>query len=433
MVKELDIEKRLDRIADIYNKLSELMQQLPVEIPEDIRNKLIEHLLGDKDLRDLIDGIKNRRPPRFILIGRTGSGKSSLINAICGKYLAETSDVKPGTVLKQKYRYESMGKTIFEVIDTRGIGESLISNSTAEDELKNEILNFSPDAILFLVRAKTRDYIDEDINLLKEIDNILENRVPIIAFSTQVDELEPAREKEANTYSERKMRNIKEAVLQLSEILKENKIDVKDLIPVSSYVEWSEEPTKDNIDYWHEIKITYDGRYNIDKLIDVLENNIDIKAGIYLNLFSRVNEVTTKIAKKFNLAFSSISGLIGATPIPISDIFILTALQIILLILIGYLSGRDLNYETAKELLVALGGAGALGYGLRVAFQQGSKLFNLVFPGSGSGISGGIAATGTYMMGTAAIEYFINGIKKEELSEVMEKAKDEYKSNEKTN
>ena len=153
-MKQSEIEDRLERIANIYGKLAELMEQLPVEIPASIKQKITNLLLGDKDMKELIDGIKERRPPRFILIGRTGVGKSSLINAMCGKYLAEESAVEVGTTYGEKYSYKFLGKTIFEVIDTRGIGESLKTNQSAEKNVKDTVVSFSPDAILFLVEGR---------------------------------------------------------------------------------------------------------------------------------------------------------------------------------------------------------------------------------------------------------------------------------------
>jgi GTP-binding protein EngB required for normal cell division len=300
-MKQLEIENRLERIANIYNKLAELMERLPDEIPESVKQKITNLLLADKNMKELIDGIRKRRPPRFILIGRTGVGKSSLINAMCGKYLAKESDVKVGTTFREKYSYKFMGKTIFEVIDTRGIGESLKTNISAEEDLKNLVDNFSPDAIMFLVEG--RAYVPDDIVVLKKINGMLDFKIPIIAISSQVDKLQEGREKNPKNYSERKKKNIKDTVYQFSKILEENDITPLDIIPISSYIEWSEDPTKVKKENWHKLEIAFDGRYNIDKILDLLENNINVKAGIFLMLYSRLDQVTRKMANKFTNIF----------------------------------------------------------------------------------------------------------------------------------
>lgn len=75
---------------------------------------------------------------------------------------------------------------------------------------------------------------------------------------------------------------------------------------------------------------SFNGRYNINELLDLLENNIDIQAGIFLMLATRADQVTRKIADKISKAFLTIAGVIAFTPIPLSDIIILMSLQVLL-------------------------------------------------------------------------------------------------------
>lgn len=120
-------------------------------------------------------------------------------------------------------------------------------------------------------------------------------------------------------------------------------------------------------------------------------------------------------ADRFTKIFSSLSFLIGTEPIPGPDILLLIPLQTILIVLIAYLSGRDLNYKTAGEFLTSFGVNVGAGFVFREAARQLIKLF----VGPGNLISGGVAASGTYAVGKAAIAYYIHGFKKEDIKGIF--------------
>ena len=91
------IEKRLENMKNIYLRIDQILDQIPEAIPEKVRTFIREKIIGDKELKELMDGIDHHRPPRFLLVGRTGVGKSSLINALTGCYLAQVSDTESCT------------------------------------------------------------------------------------------------------------------------------------------------------------------------------------------------------------------------------------------------------------------------------------------------------------------------------------------------
>ncbi len=436
MAKKQNIEKRLDIISKFYKNIDKVINDLPESIPTNVKDLIKEKVLGDDELKSLIEGIDKRRPPKFIIMGRTGVGKSSLINAMCGMYLAEVSDVKIGTQQAEKYEYKNEGSVLLEVLDTRGIGESLETTFTAEDELIKEFDEFSPDAILFMLRCKSRDRIDDDIEVLKQIidkwkkKNKVENQsvveIPVFVVLNQADEMEPSRYKEPSNYAERKIKNIELARQEVAKILREQNVKVCDIIAVSSLIDWGvdEEEIKFMSDKQKgELEIEFDGRYNIDKLLDILESNLEIEASIGLALATRLQQLIETLAEKFVNIFSGIAGTIAITPIPLSDIFILTALQAVLIMFIAGLSGREISLETAKELIVGFGGIGAGGIFLRNFAQQASKLINLVYPGVGSAVSAAIALAGTKIMGDVAIKYFIQDVSLEEIHEYIKQNK----------
>lgn len=169
------------------------------------------------------------------------------------------------------------------------------------------------------------------------------------------------------------------------------------------------------------LEIQFDGRYNIDKLIIVLGDSIDVEARMGLLISAGLNQIIERLSRKFKNIFAGASGLVAVTPIPLSDIYILTLLQGILVMFIAMLSGREMNLKSAKEFILNLSGVGASGLVFRTAAQQFSKLGNVIFPGAGSAISAGIAYAGTEMVGDAAINYYIKGIDMKQIKQIFKK------------
>jgi uncharacterized protein (DUF697 family)/predicted GTPase len=429
MIDKKLFETRLSRIINLYDNLDDLIETLPIELPDGAKDKVKKIIFSNKEINEVISGFKERRPPRLILVGRTGVGKSSLINAIFGKYIAKTSPVEIGTNQLSRYNYESEGEILFEVIDTRGIAESSNdSETTAEEDFKNAIEDFDPDAVLFLSDATQRARMDEDVEYIKKVYEEIGTEIPLVTVLTHLDDLEPSRIKEPNKYTSSKLRNIQDKKVQMESLLKNLNVGCSTVIPVSTYIEWNkEDPHLLSVQEQQELTIEFDGRYNVDELVDFLENNIDFRASIYLMMTARIDKAIRKISNLIINGFAVASTTIALTPIPFSDIAILVPLQLILVIFIAYLSGSDIDKESAKEFLLSIGGVGVLGYGLRTLAQQGSKFLNLVLPGAGSALSSTLAFSGTYAIGKTAQAYYIDKKGKDELDTIMKKASEEGK------
>ena len=72
-----------------------------------------------------------------------------------------------------------------------------------------------------------------------------------------------------------------------------------------------------------------------------------------------------------------------------------------------------------------MGGVAGLGYTFKLIAQQAAKFLNGIWPGSGSAVSAGIAATGTSAIGQAAIAYYIEGKTMDEAKKKFEATKNE--------
>ena len=437
----MKIEQRLQNMKNFYTKVGDLLDNLPDAIPEKARQKIRDTILGDEELKNLMDGVDSHRPPRIFLIGRTGVGKSSLINALCGAYVAPVSDTRSCTETAQTYQCKDGERTLMEILDTRGIAESdnLNAEISAEDMLINQVKEFSPDVAIFMLNCTHRDDVDSDVNFLKKLSESYAQaynmRLPIVAVVNKCDEMAPSRLKNPNEYTESKTKKIAEQVQHYKEIIVKNNLKIDDIIAVSSLIDWmtadGTEIDADSIESLpvsdiENLQIAFDGRYHIEELFNILEKAIlDFSARMGLRMALKLQEVVRRIANQLNKSFSAMSATVALSPIPISDIYILLLLQGILVCLIASLSGRDISLDTAKEFVLSMGGIAGAGYGFRLLAQQASKILNVFWAGSGSAVSASIAALGPSAIGQAAIAYYIDDKTIEEAKSTFEASRKE--------
>jgi uncharacterized protein (DUF697 family)/predicted GTPase len=395
--------KRLEEITDILLKFIERLPEPPRESVK-------------REFQTLKEVLMESRPPKLIILGRRGAGKSSLINAIFSEKVASVGSVTSETGKGTWYSYKDERGEI-RVLDTRGMGDSTKPESAnfqnSLDEIKYSIDQECPDAILFLCKAKEVDSrVSEDSSNVSEIQSYIlakhQYKSPVVALVTQVDELDPASVTVPPFANDAKQHNISKATTTLERALLNAHIEFVKVFPICAYVEYENG------------KILYDRRWNIDSLISYLLEALPNSAQLELARLTRIQTIQIKMARKIIGAASAICAAIGATPIPVADLPIITSLQIGMITAIGYISGRELSQDTVKEFLAALGLNIGAGFVLREAARA---LIKFVFPGAGNAVSGAIAFAATWGIGESAIAYFIEGKPIEEAKKRFDEGK----------
>lgn len=330
----------------------------------------------DKIAQEAIDAIaekiKNLNTLNIIVAGKTGVGKSTLINAVFRDKLAETGIGKPVTDHMRKISKKGIPLAIY---DTKGfeLGKEVQQQvkqevmETISKGLATQDINKAIHCIWYCINTASNRVEAEEIEWLKELSK--ENQItqiPIIVVLTQSFS-------KKNADAMRKM------------ILNEN-LDVVQVVPVlaedyeidEAYVAKS---------YGLDVLIHVMGEALPDELMDTLQN-VQIAS-----LAEKKKRAQAAIATATLAAAGE-----GAAPIPFSDCALLIPTQLGMIASITVIFGFDVNKSILTAFLSStLGSGGATLLGKTVV----SNLVKLI-PGIGT-IAGGAISAATAGVLTAAL------------------------------
>lgn len=306
--------------------------------------------------------IKSLKRLNIIVAGKTGVGKSTLINAVFKENLAETGIGRPVTTNMRKIEKKDIPLSIY---DTRGfeLGKEV------QDEVRKEIIDTihkgiaAKDAdsmihcIWYCINTASNRIEPNEIEWLRKLSE--ENKttqVPIIVILTQ-------------SFSSKKAEEMKKIILdenlgiiQVVQVLAED-YEIEDLGVKKAY----------GLDTL--IKIMNEALP--DELLDTLQN-VQIAS-----LEEKKRHAKIAVGTAVTAATAA-----GATPIPFSDAAVLIPTQISMIVSITAIFGLNVNQGIITTIISStIGAGGATVLGKTVA----SNLLKII-PGVGTVVGGAISA-----------------------------------------
>ena len=326
----------------------------------------------------------NREKVNIIVAGKTGVGKSSLINYIFGKEVAKVGDGQPVTQEIQEYDFENDNITLF---DTKGIEakdyEKTLDNIKKYLELRQDSPDENDDIhIAWLCISERGDRVEEaDRELLKILS---EAGIPVIGVFTK---RESKRESNfVNKVVEDNLLPEAKAIVRVRSITEE--VEIEDNL-VELKPKGAEELLEETYKYMSE------GRRNAIKKAQtaVLKDRI---------------EAMSKEADVLTNWYAAGAAAIGATPLPFADSLALAALQTKMVVDINTIYRVDAGTHTFTDIAAAL-------ITITGVAQVGKLAAGLlkVIPVIGWTANAGVAAGITKGIGFGYSEYLKNNINKE--------------------
>ncbi|MBS4196455.1 GTPase family protein [Lederbergia citri] len=394
-----------EKTRELLKSIDELFDVIAVGLNENTKNFLKKMVMGPaiEEIRKLVE---DSRPPIMLLMGRSGHGKSSIINALAGKEVAAVNDVKPETPESVPYviTFPELHST-WQIVDTRGIFETTKPTHSLEEDavtvLKNSIIKYNPDVIMHVISTPETRNLSNDFEVYNEIMETVKKehklRIPTILVLNKADTIGNPREWPPEE-------NAKKAghLLEIIDYMADDVLKLEGLPINKNYPYYGYETTDNNYVGIIPVSSLEGDLWNISTLSDLIGNHLDESAQLDFFQAQKRSEQLRKISSSLIKRFTGIAGGIGSSPIPLSDISLLTPLQMLMISIIGALSGRELSKNTALEYLGAVG----VNVGAAIGIREGARQLLKLIPVGGALLSGSVAAAATYSIGKSAEAYF---------------------------
>ena len=335
--------------------IAERLEALAGKLPEKIRRPVLRELVPLKQL------FLQQRRPRFLFIGSSKTPMPEIIDLLFAPESHEGMNVTL-TPVHRWTEWTIPGQGTISILDARDAGDS--ARAQIQDEFRRE-----PADMIF--------FFDDGESHLNQTIDVPPSGTKIIGLSlgsaTRVTELEQGLDAQPN---------VRDRLLGV-------------------------------------IRITERESAETRRLMSLLAAELPNEAKIEMIRISRDRQAQLHVAQMLVKSTTAICAAIGAQPIPLADMPVLTALQVLMVSGIMYISGRERSMRAATEFMGALGA----NVGLGMLLREGTRAMLKFFPGWGNVVCGMVAGAGTYAIGRAATAYFLEGASLKEAKQTYLKSR----------
>ncbi|MEP6822651.1 MAG: hypothetical protein ABI946_09915 [Chthoniobacterales bacterium] len=362
----------------LFLHIVERLEGFLSKLPTSIQKPVLQELTPLKQL------FLKQRPPRLVLTGAHKLPVQEVVSALFAA--AQPGDLSD--VLMEVYRWQDMdvgGHGNVALLDARG------ADAAARRKIEEELRRQPADIFFHVIDGSSaRPVLARDLETLAALVDVPRTAATAPAKVIGVSLLAPGRDQAEHNGHATAERGAGQIKLQAA----------LDEMP----------NVRDQLLQVLEIQLAGRGAPEANpgatRLMGILTKELPNEARVEMIRISRDRRAQEEIAQVLVKSTTAICTAIGAQPIPLADLPVLTTLQLVMVSGIMYIAGRERSLRAATEFVAALG----VNVGAGMALREGARAVLKFFPGWGNIVCGMVAGAGTYALGRAAIVYFLEGV-----------------------